>query len=341
MNRTLPRFLVLSSLGVFATSVSANTVFDTIDLDFSGQLRVSTDYLYDGNDGGLNASSNASRLGLNVSHAINENLTVIGKVEKQIDLSEGSGSFGSRDTFLGLRGNFGTLRVGYMTSPTMAMLSAVEEFRDRVGDGRNMLRRGAMNLDRRYRNAVHYQTPNLNGLVWAVHYGTNEAGGATVDNEQDMLGTSLTYKTGEWTFAAGYQQDNRNLGETIKGTRFSAIRQGDGWRVAGIVQRVDGLAEGDMNGWLLTGRYQYSEKVWLRAQVGARSYDQQDNESQLITVGFDRNFTSQFTWYGMFTMTQNDDAAVASVTEGGYGKNLVVVPGEDPFAVSSGFIFKF
>src|SRR5690554_5354045 len=110
MGLTLPRFLVLSSLGVFATSVNANTVFDTIDLDFSGQLRVSTDYLYDGNDGGLNASSNASRLGLNVSHAINENLTVIGKVEKQIDLSEGSGSFGSRDTFLGLRGNFGTLR---------------------------------------------------------------------------------------------------------------------------------------------------------------------------------------------------------------------------------------
>lgn len=331
------------SLGICVSSLSwvAAAVADEVDLEFYGHLHVSADYLNNGNDGGLNSASNASRLGLRASHEVQEGLRAFAQIEKQVDLAEGSGSFSARDTLVGLQGDFGTLRVGHMASPTMAMLNAVEEFRDRVGDGRNLFVRGPMNLDRRYRSAINYQTPNMNGLVWTAHYGTNEAGGATVDNEQDIFGTSLAYRTGDWTFTGGYQHDNRDIDQTVKGSRFSVIRQGDGWRIAALIQVVEGLAEGDMTGWMISGRYRYSENVWLRTQFGARSYDDSGYNSTMVTVGLDRNLSSQLTWYSMATMVQNDDSATMSVTGGGYGKNLAVNGGEDPFAISTGLIFRF
>ncbi|CUS48343.1 MAG: GBT family porin [Idiomarinaceae bacterium HL-53] len=332
------QLLVLACFSLIALPAIAQT--NDVEIDFYGRIQMSAAYLHDGDDGGLNVASNSSRLGLNMSYQLDENLTVLGKLEKQVDFAEGSGSFGSRDAFIGLSGNFGTVRMGYFVSPSMAHLSSVEEFRDRIGDGRNMLRRGAMNLDRRYKSSLGYQTPNMNGFVWAIHYGTEEQDGVTVTNDNDMLSTSLQYKTGGWTITGSFQQDNRT-DTTIDGTRFSVMKSGDDWRFAVLAQQVSGLEEGDMKGWLLNGRYRLTEQVWFKAQVGARSYDQQDNESTLATIGFDRIISPRLTVYTVATMTNNDSAGVASVTEGGFGKSLPVIAGNDPFAISAGVSFRF
>ncbi|RTE85543.1 MULTISPECIES: porin [Gammaproteobacteria] len=329
--------LLVAALG-FTSIAQANEV----EVDFYGRIQLSTAYLYDGDEGGLNVASNASRIGVTADYRLNEDLSVFAEIERSVDVSEGGSSLGARDTLIGFKGDFGTVTFGYFGSPTKSILSGVEEFRDRIGDGRNMLRRGEMHLDRRYKNAVQYQTPNMNGFVWKLHYGTEEQTGVTVTNDNDIIGTSLQYRTGGWAFTAGYQHDNRNVGKTVKGTRFSVVRIGDGWRVAALGQRVTNLVEGDATGWILSGRYRLNNEYWLKAQVGARSYDDIDNnESSSFSIGLDRVLSPSLTVYTVATMTNNDDLGLASITEGGFGKSLPVMAGNDPFGLSAGVVFRF
>lgn len=146
---------------------------------------------------------------------------------------------------------------------------------------------------------------------------------------------------------AGYQHDNRDVTQTVKGSRLAAIRSGDGWRVAAITQYVNGLKDAgtvaptSMTSWGVTGRYQLSSDLWLRGQVFARDYKDTNNESVLATIGVDRILSPKLTWYGLATATQNKAGAAASVTGGGYGDTMTVALGEDPFAISTGLIFKF
>lgn len=313
-----------------------------VDVDFYGRVQLSTAYLNNGDNGGFNVASNGSRIGVNTDYDLNEDLNVFTKIERSVDVSEGGSSLSARDTLIGLKGDFGTVTLGYFGSPTKSILSGVEEFRDRIGDGRNMLRGGEMHLDSRYKNAVAYTTPNMNGFVWKIHYGTEEQTGVTVTNDNDILGTSLQYRMEGWTFSAGYQHDNRNVGKTVKGTRFSVVRSGDGWRVAALGQQVTNLVEGDATGWLVSGRYRLGNEYWLRGQVGARRYrDIDDNESSSVSVGVDRVLSPSLTIYTVATMTNNDSLGLASITEGGFGKTLIIVPGNDPYGISAGIVFRF
>ncbi|MCO4322701.1 porin [Aliidiomarina quisquiliarum] len=337
-------YIIASTFIVMSSSALAA---DKVDVDFYGKIHVSTDYLYDGHDGGFNVSSNSSRIGVKASHVISPELELIGQIERGVDVSEGSSTMKARSTYVGLRGDWGTVRVGYYSSPTMSMMSAIDEFRDRIGEGRNIVRQDAANMDRRLKSGVHYQSPAWQGFTLAVHYGTTETEGTTVDNKNDVFNTSLTYNTGSWTFIGGYQNDNKNPQQTVEGSRFAVIKAGDGWRIAAVAQHVSGLTDAvaatptSMNAWGVTGRYQLSDKYWLRGQVFGRSYKNSADDSLLATVGVDRVITPRLTWYLLGSSTQNSGNAIANVTGGGYGDSMVVLAGDDPIAISTGVVFSF
>lgn len=95
-------------------------------IDFYGRLHVSADYLNDGSDGGVNVSNNSSRLGLLLDYKVAGNLTLIGQIERGIDVSEGSSTITARNTFLGVKGDWGTLRAGFYDTPVKRIINAVD-----------------------------------------------------------------------------------------------------------------------------------------------------------------------------------------------------------------------
>lgn len=340
-----------NTIGILATTLSLMSftalAAEDVNIKFYGKAHVSTDYLHDGDSGGVNVSSNSSRVGVKISNELSPTLELFGQIERGVDFTEGSSTLKARDTYIGLRGDWGTVRFGYISAPTKAVVSLVEEFRDRAGEGRNILREGAANLDQRLKSSVSYQTPKWQGFQLAVHYGTTNSQGATVDNSNDVLNTSLSYSTGNWTFIGGYQHDNRDPQQTVEGSRFGLIKEGDGWRLGAVAQHVSGLTDNvslvptSMAAWGVSGRYQLSEQWSLRGQVFGRSYKNTDNDSVMATVGVDRIITPQLTWYVLGSTTQNSESAMANVTGGGYGDTMNIAIGNDPFALSSGLIFKF
>lgn len=110
------------------------------DVEIYGRAHLSVDALDNGVDSGTNVSSNSSRLGFRAKTEIEGGLEAFVQIEQNIRFDEGAGNWASRDSFVGLRGSFGTLRLGQFDTPLKAVRGKVDMFGDRIGDIRNLTR---------------------------------------------------------------------------------------------------------------------------------------------------------------------------------------------------------
>ncbi|RUO36125.1 hypothetical protein CWE13_09650 [Aliidiomarina shirensis] len=315
----------------------------TPDVSFYGRLHVSGDYLNDGDDGGLNVSSNSSRIGVKMRYQLDSQLVLLGQIERTVDVSEGASTLSARNTFIGLQGNWGTVRAGYYDSPVKRILNAVEQFREQVGEGRNIVRSGEMNFDRRLKSGVHYTSPTKYNLTWMAHYGTSEQTGANTDTDNDTFSTSLSYQLNEWQAIIGFEQQNREGLEALEGTRVALIRKQGAWTNAVFYQRASGLQGiGSQEAFGITGAYALNAEYSLRAQVFYRTASVTDDlDATMVTFGVNRKVNDAVTLYATASHTDNAQFATANVSGGGHGKTLTIIPGNDPFAVSVGVLWSF
>src|SRR5690606_26304782 len=119
---------------------TATSVFAQDGISFYGRAHVTVDVLDDGEDDGANVSSNSSRLGIRGSTEIAEGLKGILQIEQEVRYDNGSGNFATRDTFVGLEGGFGGVRLGFIDTPLKLIRANVDFFGDQVGDVRNVSR---------------------------------------------------------------------------------------------------------------------------------------------------------------------------------------------------------
>ena len=113
--------------------------FNAISLpDFYGHLNLSADY-YFGESSQIKSDlkSNASRLGVRGDFRINDKITGIYQVEYQVDLEA---SPTTRNTFLGLKGNFGAIKAGKHDTPLKLAQLDADLFNDTQGDIANITR---------------------------------------------------------------------------------------------------------------------------------------------------------------------------------------------------------
>lgn len=119
------------------------------EISLYGRASVSLDFLDDGaNYSELNISSNSSRLGFRAQSEF-DGMTGIMQIEQEIDYSNQGSNWASRDTFVGLRGGFGTLRVGKFDTPFKRARGPANLFGDQLGDMRNLTRAGDGRFDER------------------------------------------------------------------------------------------------------------------------------------------------------------------------------------------------
>ena len=135
-----------------------------------GKLNLSIDY-----DGGNGAStnsdliSNASRVGMKGDFEINDKLTGIYQLEYQVDVANNSSStFKTRNSFLGITGNFGTIRVGTYDTPIKRAGLKADLFNDLRGDIKNITAG-----ENRNSSFLGYESPELTkGL--SLHLGVSK-----------------------------------------------------------------------------------------------------------------------------------------------------------------------
>lgn len=309
-----------------------------------GRAHVSVDQLDNGNDNGLNISSNASRFGIRGSHQAQDNLKVLLQIESLIRLDEGSGDWASRNSFLGLQGDFGLVRAGFFDTPLKNVRSRTDLFGDQVGDARNIVRGGGVDLDRRFRNGLHYQTPNMQNITLDVHYSTNDRTGSTTDNKDDAISGAVTFDNKELMLMLAYESRNRLEDPSLSGMRAGAsYRLNEQWRLTAFWQHSENFSGGDRTAYGVGAAFRINDSYSVKGQLyHATSADADDSGATMLSLGIDRRFGRNLTLYGAAAMTNNQQNASFNVSAGGgHGKSLTIEPGQDPLALSIGVIYNF
>ena len=221
-----------------------------------------------------------SRIGFKGHEHLTDNLDAIWQVESKVDIGGGSGrTFGTRDSFIGLKGGFGTVKVGYQQTPIKELNGKLDqwEYSSPVA-GLGTFTRGT-DASRRA-TAVSYETPDLSGFSAKAYYSPSEQ-----ENGEDnySLGNHKEKAKGIYGLSASY-----------KNSGFFAD-------VAGVYARGTTAAAraGKKGGYQALAQAGYESDKWLAGLAYQRSQRVERSDS---TLNADADKANELALSGAFTL---------------------------------------
>jgi len=316
------------------------------DVTIYGRAHLSADHLDNGDDSAIKVSSNSSRLGFKASTKLENGLEALVQIEQEVRIDNGSGTWTSRDSFVGLKGDFGLVRVGKFDTPHKKIRSSTDMFGDRLGDARNITRKAGA-FDERFDQSIHYQSPAFNNVTFDFVYSTERGQTQDADNDTNQISTSVTYSVKGLYLAAAYETrgDFATIDGELKDSK--SLRLGayydinSAFRVAALYQTISDIAGGDRDVYGIGASYKAGEYTFRGQYYVAGDNDTDDSGAGMLAVGVDRSFGKDLTLYAVYGITSNDDNANFNVSQQARSAYLTPVVGEDISGLSLGIIYNF
>ena len=205
-------------------------------------------------------SSNSSRLGVRGSESLGGGLSAIFQIESNVSADTGGGLLGTRETFVGLQGSWGTVKIGNFLAPyddihpifgnvptlTTSILSTASVW----SQGSQSLANGG--FDNRLGNSIRYDSPRLGGFLGSVQIaqldastgqgGFNQGGSvATEKRHAYVLSMGGFYNNGPFQAGIGYESHNKVRGAALSDNAFSVAAN---WnfgvaKIGGVFEQLD------------------------------------------------------------------------------------------------------
>ena len=296
---------ILSAAILLALPVAA-----AADVTIYGRANVSVDLLDDGDDySEVAMSSNSSRLGFRANREF-DGFTAMVQIEQEIDFSDSGTNWASRDTFVGLRGDFGMFRLGKFDTPFKRARGPANLFGDQMGDMRNLTRAGNARFDERTPNTIHYQTPDLSGFRFNVAYSLHE-GRDNRGLDDSAVSLSLTYSAGPLDLAAAYEKFDDDASRGGRDAfRFAVSYKINDLTLIGFYQMADhdnDAFDSDVFG--IGASFALNEKNTIKAHFFNRSADANNADSDLFAIGWDYRIARPVRIMLAYARVGNDDNA--------------------------------
>ncbi len=299
-------------------------------------------------------SSNSTRLGFKGAIPIDSGLTGLYQIEQEIRFDEASGTFASRNTYLGLKGGFGRILFGYHDTPFKIVASKWSNFGDSVGDRRKIMGAGATTgnkVNNRAKNMLMYVN-RFGDVKLMLQYspdGKDSASGGIDNNDLDMFSAAAFYKSGPLYIAFGYVNwgDNSLGGATgVKGMRAAVKYSINNIRLGFIYENIDTDTAGsslNRSAWGINGAIKIGGGKTIKAEyMKANDYDGvASSGADSLSLGLFGKLNKKTTWYAAYTRTNNDTNARYQGADGGHGDEIKTDLGGSPSAFSLGIVFKF
>ncbi|MGJ8680351.1 porin [Paraglaciecola sp.] len=291
-----------SSVLVFSVAADPITVY--------GKANISAQMTDDGEGSFSELKSNASRFGAKGDLALDNGLTVFYQVEWGVDLADASGSdnIKSRDQYLGIKGDFGSVIVGRKNSGLKNLSKPVDTMNDYEGDLKGLGWKG----ENRFSDSVTYISPSLNGfsvelnyavedskegdssLTSAVYYGDTKLKKskwfAGVAMESDVKGYDVQRavaqtKLGAWVLGVvAHSQESVATGDSDSGLALSSQYSVNAWKLKAQYQTLE-----DDNSFSLGADYKLGKSTKAYAFYTSRDFDVNEDQSWLA-VGLEHKF---------------------------------------------------
>jgi len=288
---------ISKSLPIILLSTCATTLAYADPITVYGKANISAQSSDDGEGRFTELKSNASRVGVKGDVELDNNLTVIYKAEWQVDLTDASDSdnIKSRNQYLGLKGNFGTVLIGRNDTVLKQSSSSIDMFNDYEADLKSLWKG-----ENRMSNSLTYQSPSFSGFGFGVSYIAED----TVDGE-DGISAAVQYGDTKFSNSSWYASlavDSEVNGYDVQ-RAVVQTKMGD-WIFGAIAHKQEAI-NSDTSDSGFTASAQYSLDKWkLKAQ-----YQTLEDDNN-FSVGADYKLgkaTKAYAWYTTQDLEQSED----------------------------------
>ncbi|MDP3420288.1 MAG: porin [Thiobacillus sp.] len=281
------------------TAFAAPAFAATANVDIYGKLHMSINAFDDQAAGtsDVGFSSNASRIGFKGTEDLGGGLAAIWQIEQTVNLDESGGTFATRNSFIGLKGGFGTALIGRHDTPLKLVGRTVDLFGDTMADSRNVMTDSITADNGRANNVLMYTSPTFTGVNLSAAY---VSGNAAEAEDTDYYSLGATYKNGPLFLGLAYE-DGDGLSTTID----KRWRLGAGFTMGNmkfVAQYDDNNAlagNADSEAWMVGAGFTMGNIV-LKANYMERDIDNTSNDPTQWTIGADYNLSKRTSVYALY-----------------------------------------
>jgi len=296
--------IALAVAGAFAAPAFAATS----NVDIYGVINMAIE---DTNYSDLSVISNTSRIGFKGTEDLGGGLKAVWQIESALsgngDAMGGSNrGLGTRNTFVGLAGGFGTVLMGRHDTPYKLGTASLDIFADTIADY-NLGRLGVDMIDAtqdwRDSQALAYISPTWSGFHFAVAavMGNGETNASGLDSGKTVDATSATavYMNGPLFASLSYQDVD------VVDSTFWKLGVGYtfGDAKVGFIYEDGNYGNWDRHSWILNGTYNMGA-IALKAQYGDVNTDTGDGKNW--SLGADYNLSKRTTAYFVYSKSDID-----------------------------------
>ncbi|MCP4572528.1 MAG: porin [bacterium] len=337
---------LLITLMVMLIASAAFAGGDGMNWKFYGRLHTSIDYMSDGGDEkSFTMSSNTSRFGFKGGTELNENLGLIWQFENSFNSANGTGTISNRNTYVGLKGEFGQFRFGRHDTPFKTLGRKVDFFKDELGDFRSM----TMGWDRRETDLIAWISPNWDGFGIFAAFQMDQADLA--DDAMTAYSAMAHYKKDEFFFGAAIEgmseahaaanpdptldpDDGAVYGDAPMGIRVAAKYSAEQFAISALFQTLTNwtgmwVDPGGGDDWTYEGLdatsmgvgavFHANETTDIKASyfmmnhdtdaedVDGTDEDESDTVASQFALGIDKKMAKNVTFYVQVVMVMNGD----------------------------------
>ncbi len=343
MKKTL---IALATLGMVAGAAQASNVtiygqlqpsydFMTVKAPaksgLSSQPALDEDY--------TNMNDNASRIGFKGSEDLGNGLQAIFKLESYFNIVDGNGFDGSRDAYVGLKGDFGSVMFGKIDTTYKTISSKYDAFGDTIGDynsimgmapsvvdgwGGNYFAADANNRDSK---TVKYVSPCMNGIKVMANYTLD----GSADETTKAWGVGATYDNGPLNVLAAYEKQSNVNGDDDQEAKFwkvGASYQIDAIKLKALYEKAERPTFGspwadgdaDRNAFFLGADFALNGNTTLMASyINAGDFEgKEESGAKAWNLGVNYKLSKRTSIQGIYSYLKNDVNG-AYTNDAGYG----------------------
>lgn len=307
------------------------------EVSVSGQVNMSIDMVKDGvaNSGSSNnLNSNQSRIVFKGSEDLGNGMSAIFALDNRFTADDGlipAGKLFTGNTYLGVKSNdFGTVRVGVLDSVYKSSTRNLDVFFDVAGDNRSGVGSiggvtGLLTHDKRYNNAINYNSPDMGGLSVAVStvFGAEHA--ASGDTKGTLYSLAGMYNAGGIYGTLAYESIKQGtVGDLSTGAvddKVQTLKVGGGFSMD--VFTVNAVIEMPKSTVAATGTETKNTNVYVGGKFGISDSDfvraaytikgesktggtNNNDKASQIAVGYSHDMSKATSVYATYVKTTDD-----------------------------------
>ena len=245
--------------------------------------------------------NNASRLGFRGVEDLGGGLKAEFFLEHRFNADTGTSAtpFWGGDSYVGLSGGFGSIKLGRLTSAAYYATADYISFHNHdTGTSSDFLYTYLTNGS----NTISYTTPSLGGLTAEVSVSAAE--GSAITNKVANL--ALNYNLGALQLGFGYE---RQAGTKDNQFAIRANYEIGAFLLGGYYQKSDIATQGKRDAYRLSGMYTIGASEFHLNYGSADDWSQiRNSDASQYTFGYNYNLSKRTKLYGFYTVTDNSRA---------------------------------